>query len=205
MCAFTLYIVHCTSQHLQTYISYVSNELSSPDFTSLSPSFPLPLPPPSSDRHLHSCCYSAARQPSTCSREGYFFITGLSCPAPPRIQFRETPGPFDDLTTYVSEHLLQVGAISPDAYENEYQLGFTIEDRPFFPREFCGNIANTNFLTPNITSSLMSSNFWTQQSALCLVADTNSRLAQHYIAALPGQQDPSPGVTVWYSNEVCVP
>ena len=97
-----------------------------------------------------------------------------------------------------------MGAISPDTYENEYQLGFTIEDRPFFPTEFCGNLANTNFLTPNDTSSLMDFNFWTQQSALCR-DDTDSRLAQHYVAALPGQQDPPPGVTVWYSNEVCEP
>ena len=191
---------------------FLSLPLPSPPSPPL-PSLPLlpPPPPPPSNLPLagphSSCCYSAARQPETCSREGYILnSTGLAtCPAPPRTQPGRSSGRLDDLTTYVSEHLLRVGETNRDAYENEYHLGFTVEDRPFFPLEFCANIANIPFtLSQNVTSSLSTSSFWTQLSVICF-GNTDSRLAQNYIAALPGQPDPVPGVTVWYSNEVCAP
>ena len=162
----------------------------------------LPLPPPSTGRCLSSCCYSAARQPETCSREGYRLSSGglPSCPAPPRIQFPQN-GPLDKLI-YVSEHLLRVGEDNRDTYESEYHLGFTIEDRPFFPLQLCINPPIPNFFQ-NLSSLPISSSLWEQFSALCFrINDTESRLAQHNVAAWPGQQPP--GVTVWYSNEVCV-
>ena len=162
----------------------------------------LPLPPPSTGRCLSSCCYSATAQPGTCSREGYIMSSGgfaPSCPAPPRIQFPQN-GPLDKLT-YVSEHLLRVGEVNPDAYGNEYHFGFTIEDRPFFPLQVCRNLPNPNFFQNFSSLLISSSSLWKQLSALC-INDTESRLAQHDVAPWPGQQPP--GVTVWYSNEVCV-